>query len=656
MDKIRFLPRLAINSIKKSAPAYLPYILATSFAVFVFFIFGAISSNPIMKTFPHAGYLLLLMEVGKVLLGIILVPFLFYTNSFLMKRRKKELGLYSILGLEKRHIGFIISAETFMVCIISLILGIVFALVFSRLIFVMLLNITGLPVEIAFTANLESYISTLKFFGSIFFLNLIINIFQVSKTKPSDLFQSARHGEKQPKHLWPSTVLGISSLGFGYYLAINFELDSNFIFVFFGAILLVIVGTYCLFTSGIITLLRFLKKNKNYYYKKGNFVTISGMLYRMRKNAASLSNICIFSTMVIITLVCTVSLFKGLDHIASYKYPYDVDIRFLKNEFNLKNELMEKIASHAENTNTTVEDFIEFEYFGIALEKDGSSFKWPDNPERYPKTYSFRILSLDEYNAIEGTEETLSNEEALFFSTGKNQGFKEVQIGNTNYKIKKELESLKFESKEPLNLNEIYYLIVSDKDEQKGLYDKMNVPEDKYIYTVRFNIAGEKENKEKFISNMSLWAEDAPGYYIFDNRISGEKDDTAILGGLLFLGIFFGIIFLVCMVMIMYYKQLSEGYEDKNNYDVMQQVGMSESEVKHTISRQIITVFFLPLIMAFLHTSMALRPVEVMLRTLNLYSHKLIVLSTVGVSIAFAIVYVVSYYLTAKAYYKIVRR
>lgn len=656
MNKIRFLPRLAFNSIKKSAPAYLPYILATSFAVFVFFIFGAISSNPIMKTFPHAFYLLMLMEVGKVLLGIVLIPFLFYTNSFLMKRRKKELGLYSILGLEKRHIGFIISVETLLVCIISFVFGIVLALVFSRLIFLLLLNITGLPVEIEFSTNLGNYISTLKFFGSIFLLNLIINVFQVSKARPSDLFQSARQGEKQPKRLWPSTVLGIFSLGLGYYLAITYKLDSNFIFVFFGAILLVIIGTYCLFTSGIITLLRFLRKNKNYYYKKENFVTVSGMLYRMRKNAASLSNICIFSTMVIVTLVCTVSLFKGLDTIASYRYPYDVDIRFLKNEFHLKDELMEKIAVHAENTNTAVEDFIEYEYFGISLQKDGSAFKQPGSPENYSKTYPLRVLTLDAYNTIEGAHETLSEGEALFFSTGQNLGFEEVQIGSTNYKIKKELDSLKFESKEPLNLNESYYLILSGKDAWESLYDKLNVSKNQYVYAVRFNLSGEKESKENFISNISLWVEGAPGYYIFDNRISGEKQDTALLGGLLFLGIFFGIIFLVCMVMIMYYKQLSEGYEDKNNYDVMQQVGMSESEVKQTIGRQIITVFFLPLAMALLHTSMALRPVEVMLRTLNLYNHQLIVLSAVGVSIAFAAVYIVSYSLTARAYYKIVRR
>ncbi|WMJ84692.1 FtsX-like permease family protein [Oscillospiraceae bacterium LTW-04] len=656
MHRTCILPRLAYNSIKKSVSSYLPYIFATSFAVAVFFIFSAIAKNEMIERLPHASYLSGLMQVGKVLLGIVLVPFLFYTNSFLMKRRKREMGLYSILGLEKHHIGFIISTETVMVYLASVILGIVTALVFSKLIFLMLLNITNLPVEAQFTAKSSCYIQTIIFFGSVFLLNLVINLIQVSRANPADLFQSAQQGEKQPKRLWPSTLLGAAALAGGYYLALNFKLSSTFILVVFGSILLVILGTYFLFASGIITSLRLLKKNHRYYYNKKNFVTISGMLYRMRKNAASLSNICIFSTMVIITLVCTVSLFKGLDSIADYRYPHDVDIRFVDGQFTQHEALREVILSESAAQNVAVSDLIGFEYMSMGLKLHENAFVPVESKNDYSKIYTMRVLRLEDYNRIENTDETLENGEVLFFCTGADYGGRKLAIANKTYNIKKELQSLRFETKEPRSLQSIYYLIVPNKEEQAQLFRAMNRTEDQWIYTVRFDTAGDEASQERFAGNISDRVTQMPGFNRFDSRIEGEKQDAVILGGLLFLGVFFGVIFMVCMVMIMYYKQLSEGFEDKTNFDVMQQVGMSQSEVKSTIRRQILTVFFLPLLMALLHTAIALSPMETMLSTLNLFNHKLIVLSTLGVSFVFAVVYIISYHMTAKAYYRIVRR
>lgn len=656
MHRVRILPKLAYNSIKKSAATYLPYIFATSFAVFVFFIFCAISGNEMMKKMPHAGYLLMLMQVGMVLLGFVLIPFLFYTNSFLMKQRKREMGLYSILGLEKKHIGLIIAAETLMVCAVSLTLGIIMALVFSKLIFLLLLNITRLPIDAQFTAAPFCYVATAAFFGGVFLLNLLINLFEVSRAKPSDLFQSARKGEKQPKHLWPTTLLGVVSLSYGYYLAVNFTLNSNFILIIFGAILLVILGTYCLFSSGIITFLRMLKKNQKFYYSNKNFVTVSGMLYRMRKNAASLSNICIFSTMVIITLVCTVSLFKGFDNIADYRYPYDVDLRFVNSQFIKREELKEKILTEAKSRNVNVSNFIEFEYMSMSLQQQGNSFQLMEGAGYHPNVEVLRVIRLEEYNRIENEAKTLAPNEILFFSTSTDLGAHEIIIGNTTYAVKEELQSLSFETKEPRAFNNDYYIVVADQKEQQYLSDVMKRSQDQWIYTSRFDIEGLEQDKEAYVAALGSWAQGIEGFSRFDNRVDGEKQDAAILGGLLFLGVFFGIIFMVCMIMIMYYKQLSEGYEDKTNFDVMQQVGMSQEEVKGTIRRQILTVFFLPLAVASLHTAIALGGVETMLNTLNLYNHPLIVYSTLGVWVAFAAVYIVSYHLTARAYYRIVRR
>ncbi|WRS28300.1 ABC transporter permease [Oscillospiraceae bacterium MB08-C2-2] len=657
MHSVRILPRLAWGSIRKNIPTYLPYIFATSFAVLVFFIFSAIAANPIMQTMPHAGYLSMLMQIGMVLLGIILVPFLFYTNSFLMKRRKNELGLYSILGLEKRHIGLIVAAETVFICVASLILGILMALAFSRLIFLLLLNITDLPVNITFTAPLSCYVGTAVFFGCVFLLNLIINLIQVYRSRPADLFQSARKGEKPPKRLWPTAVLGLAALGTGYYLAVGFRLNSAFLLIVFAAILLVVVGTYCLFSAGIIMLLRVLKGNRRFYYKKSNFVTVSGMLYRMRKNAASLSNICIFSTMVIITLICTVSLFKGLPSITSYRHPYDVDIRFISSKATDREATEQKLLSEAQAQNITLAAPIAFEYMTLNVDQKGSSFQEVAQGQTdYRSVYAMRVLTLEDYNRIHGSNESLEPDEALFFTNGADAGLREIQIAERFYRIKSELPTLIFESKEPRALSSDYYLIVPSREDQQYLYEAMNRTEDQWIYTVRFNLEGSQEGIEAFTQGLSQWIGDTPGFSVLNSRLNDERQDRALLGGLLFLGIFFGIIFMVCMIMIMYYKQLSEGYEDKNNFDVMQQVGMSQSEVKATIGRQILIVFFLPLVMALLHTAVALGAVETMLNTLNLYNHKLIVFSTIGVSLAFTGIYSVSYQLTAKAYYRLVRR
>lgn len=656
MCKTSILPRLALNSIKKSASSYMPYVFATSFAVSLFFIFSAIVVNPMIQKLPHAEYLSMLMQIGKVLLGFVLIPFCFYTNSFLMKQRRREIGLYSILGLEKRHIGFIIGAETVTVYLASMLLGIVTALVFSRLIFLMLLNITKLPIDIRFMAEPSCYIETAAFFGSIFLLNLLINLIQISKVSPVELFRSARHGEKQPKRLWPSALLGAVALGGGYYLAVNFKLNGYFLLVVFGAIFLVLIGTYCLFASGIIALLRILKKNHSFYYNKKNFVTISGMLYRMRKNAASLSNICIFSTMVIITLICTVSLFQGLGSIADYRYPYDVDIRFINDQFTQREELQQEILAQAKSKNVTVSNLIAFEYVSMRIVKHESTFVLPQDADEYSSIDTVRVLTLADYNRIENAQMTLGDDELLFFSTGQDSNYQELSLAGKNYRVKKELESLCFETKEPHSLIETYYLVVSDSKEQAYLYNAMNRTADQWVYTVRFDLSGNQADQEQFLAVINQGTAQMPGFSMFDSRMEGAQQDTTILGGLLFLGIFFGIIFMVCMIMIMYYKQLSEGFEDKTNFDVMQQVGMSQPEVKSAIRRQILIVFFLPLLMALLHTTIALGPVETMMNTLNLYNHRLIILSALGVSAVFAVAYILSYHMTAKAYYRIVRR
>ena len=327
--KINLLPRMAATNIRKNGSTYLPYIGISIFAMFTYFVFDLILKNDIMLTLPKGVYALVLVEIGFGLLNCIMVPFLYYTNSFLIKRRKRELGLYSILGLEKKHIGIMMFWESLMIYGIVVVLAIGLGLLFSRLVFLLLLNLAKMPVNVEFAVSPGAVRDTLIFYAFITGLNLFVNLIQVGKTNPVELMGASRSGEKTPRFTWLWSVVGILALGEGYRKAIEAKLNSMLFVDFFLAVFLVIAGTYFLFTSGSIVFLRLMKRNKKLFYRPDNFITVSGMLYRMKKNAASLSNICVFSTMVIITVVCSLSVYLGLDSIVVSRFNRNVQIYFV---------------------------------------------------------------------------------------------------------------------------------------------------------------------------------------------------------------------------------------------------------------------------------------------------------------------------------------
>ncbi len=326
MKTRHILPHLAVKGMMNNGAAYYPYLAVGIFSVFTFFVFSSILHNDIISTLPKSVYAWMFLSMGRVLLGIILLPFLFYTNSFLMKRRKKEVGLYNILGLEKKHIGTMLFAESFLTYLVAVGMGIISGVVLTKLLFLLLLRMTGLPVDAKFTFSLSAFGETAIFFFWVYAINFISNLIQVGIARPADLLSGSKKGEKEPKLLWVWAALGAMALGFGYKLAIYSEADSMIFNNFFFAIFWVVGGTYLLFTSGSVAFLKLLKKKKKFYYKPSNFITVSGMLYRMKKNAASLVNICIFSTMVMITLVCTLSLYLGLEDMMDFSFPFDFNV------------------------------------------------------------------------------------------------------------------------------------------------------------------------------------------------------------------------------------------------------------------------------------------------------------------------------------------
>ena len=658
MHKAKLIPKLTLEGIRKNGSSYLPYIFITAFSVFVFFIFNAIYDNPMMQNMPHAQYLLGLMFLGSILLGIILLPILVSTNQFLIKQRKNELGLYHILGLDQKYIGVMMFIETVILYVVTVTLGILMAQVFARLIFLILLNMAHLDVNCEFVTSKRSYLVTIIYFGVVFMVNFIGSLWQVGKAKPIELMKSSRKGEKQEKRLVFKGVMGVVILGIGYGIAFLYQIDSWIFSNFFFAVFAVTLGTRLLFRAGSILVLNKMKNTPKLYYKKHNFVTISGMLYRMKRNAQSLSNICIFSTMIMITLLCTVSLFMDEDNAIHFNYPMDVYYALDADTFTQKEAMDEKIDALAKQYEVEVKDKISFNMQMLAVLKEGNAFV--ENVDRnwfLDNSYRLNLLTIEDYNHLANTQISLNEDEVLIFSPTKDFSYQTVRLNQKEYKVKEELKSLCFENKQPLNITSSnYYMILSSQQQVDAWAEAMHAtaPGNR-IYNVDFNLEGPSNQQDAFIAALNKWVMQQEGGKVADYVGEWEKDTRSMYGGLLFIGIFFGAIFSVCLLLMMYYKQMTEGYEDQRNFKILKQVGMSDEEIRATIKKQIHMVFFLPLIGSIMHTFVALSMVNKLLVTIHVYNRVLTLACSIGVMIVFAVLYSVSYFFTSKSYYKIVK-
>lgn len=653
------LPRMAANNIRKNGSTYFPYIGVSIFTMFTYFVFDLIVKNEIMWTLPKADFAVVFMEIGFVLLGIIMVPFLYYTNSFLIKRRKKELGLYSILGMEKKHIGVMMFCESLVVYVIVMAAAILLGLLFSRLLFLLLLNLAKLPVDVAFSISPMAIVDALLFYAFVSGLNLFVNLVQVGKARPVELMTGSRKGEKEPggKKLWIWSVLGLLALGTGYHIAIHAGLNSAIFSDFFMAVFLVILGTYFLFTSGSVALLRCLRKRKRYYYRAENFITVSGMLYRMKKNAASLSNICIFATMSIITVICTVGLWLSLDSIIAYSYPRTFSV-FWSGEQE-EEELKVQIERIAAETEVELTDYLEQSSITVRNAYwDGSRFRPMGEEERgnYSDCSNIRMMTLDKYNRMEGGQAALEAGEVLLFSTGADFGYDTVSVGDNRWRIREELTECSAARKEQSNsTSRDYIMVFADPDERSLAVSVFGMDEEQMAFQIDCTPTGREESIDAFKQAVNENFEGTAGYAgIGDYRgeIAGME---SMYGGLMFIGIFFGSIFLICLLIIMYYKQITEGFEDQKNFEIMQKVGMSDEEIRGTIKKQIRLVFALPLAGAILHTAVGMNMVVMMMGAIKNYEVRIMMTCAVAVCLVFALVYGICYKRTSATYYRIVK-
>lgn len=651
------MPKMAMSNIRKNGSVYFPYIGVSIFAIFTYFVFDLILKNDIMYRLPKGVYTLVLIQIGFVLLGIIMVPFLYYTNSFLIKRRKRELGLYSILGLEKKHIGIMMFWESAMIYVIVAAAAIVLGLLFSRLIFLLLLNLAKMPVDVEFTISIKAIGDTLIFYAFIMGLNLFVNLIQVGKANPVELMSDARRGEKEPRRIGLWSLLGLAALGMGYYLALKARLDSHVFLDFFLAVFLVIIGTYFLFTSGSIAVLRLCRRKKKFYYRPENFITVSGMLYRMKKSAASLSNICVFSTMVIITVVCTVTVYLGMDAILTSGFSRKFEIILLGEDRAEGSAVKEGTAALAAKHGITLEEELEYTCVEVRAYQDGNSFV-PEDPEgRGYGWKSLKMMTREEYKLLEGADESLMPAEVLVFSAGIDFGYGSISFAGEEYSVKRELTKSRVEEKHSDDtFGNVYLLVFADREEllrAACVYREDAMGAANYYYG--FEPVGEEAAVDAFSAELSRYAGSLEGFAGYEDHRANMKEGEGMYGGLLFIGIFFGSIFLICLLIIMYYKQITEGFEDQKNFEIMQKVGMGDEEIRRTIRKQISMVFGLPLVGAILHTAVGMRMVYMLLGAIGFFEIFLLIGCTAAGCLVFALVYGFSYRRSSQAYYRIVR-
>lgn len=666
--------KLAVQNIRNNKSTYIPYMITCIFCIAMIYMMEFLRDCPTLdQAVRHAAEVRMILSTGEVVVVIFCVIFLIYSNSFLMKRRQKEIGLYNILGLERNHIGIVLLLETIFTTILSLTGGIAIGILASKLSLLLLLRLLHIPAVLGFYISTKGIITCLLMFGAIFLLILLLNLRRIHLSRPVELLRGNNTGEREPKAKWLMALLGFICLGIGYYLAITTESPIKAITIFLLAVILVMAGTYLLFTAGSIVILKFLRRRKSFYYKTGNFISISGMLYRMKQNAVGLASICILSTGVLLMISMTVSIYFGMNDIMVNRYPYDTDISITgvgEEECQTAIETFEKAIS---DNKVPVDKKAEEIYLTIISRIDHGQIQIA-KPNTLSESGSVLTLSLvrqSEYEKLTGTNPALQDGEILAWASKMTEKSDSLTVNDSVFSVKKWLEN------SPLTCGrDIVYrnavFVVTDFDFEK--FDKMRTEmykntsatpagQDLTVH-LGLDITGSDETKIAYgtpvldaIKALQDNGQLSDNSWITSGIRAQEYDSYyADNGSLLFIGIFLGSLFLLGTAMIIYYKQISEGYEDQNRFEIMQKVGLSHREVKSSIRRQILMVFFLPLLMAMLHISMAFPLIRRMLLLFGMTNTRLFIGCSAGTVLIFALVYGLIYLMTAKSYYHIVER
>lgn len=668
MRKGLFL-KLAVSNIKRNKGTYIPYMITCICCIaMTYMMFFVTQSKDLSVQVPDSVMVTSIMFLGIAVIYIFSFIFLLYSNNFVMKRRQKEIGLYNILGLEKGHIMKMMAVETLFTSAISIIGGIAVGILGSKLALLLLLKILHVPAQLGFYVCVPGIVVCTVLFLPVVIVTLFRNVHRVRLSQPIELLRSGNTGEREPKAKWLMALLGFICLGSGYYIAVTTKSPVTALGLFFAAVLLVMAGTYLLFTAGSIAVLKVMRWKKSFYYKIKNFTSISGMIYRMKQNAMGLASICILSTGVLLMLSTTVSLNMGIEDSLSDMFPYDAGFTFNHVTFEEVPRLRNAFDEAVEKEKVPYEEKVTQVILDISIARNGNNMEILTRDTAASANVEYlTVMPEEEYEKISGKTVELKPGEILAFQ--ENGGKGDIALNGVDYKVKEWLEEKPTYDRG----NNIFYkttIVVTKEDLQKmDALQKELVGKDRGYLKLEFGlyIEGGKEADIKYGNLLqedlaplaeTLQAEDGDMTPWFRYNIREEHYSSfyTLNGGLLFLGIFLGFIFLVGAGMIIYYKQMSEGYEDKDRFEIMQKVGMSRKEVKSAIRRQILMVFFLPLLMAVLHIIMAFPMISRLLGLLGMMNTELYILCTAGTIVVFAVIYAAIYMCTAKSYYKIVER
>ena len=667
--KALFYPRLAWTGIKNNRRLYLPYILTCVGMVAMFYIMHSLSTGEFLENMRGGTTLSNVLSLGSLVIGFFAVLFLFYTNSFLTRRRKKEFGMYNILGMGKRNIARVLLSETVIVAAISLLCGLIIGVALSKLAELGLAFFVESDAGYNFSVYPKSMLFTAIFFTCIFLLLLIKSVSQVGFSNPTELLNSESFGEKPPKANWLFGILGIVVLAAAYYISVSIKQPIAAIGWFFVAVLMVIAATYLIFIAGSVLLCRILQKNKSYYYKPKHFVSVSSMVYRMKRNGAGLASICILITMVLVMISSTSCLFFGKENVLKQQYPYDF---LLSADYNTEGGFD---RADTDRTKAAIDSYMQ--KFGeisrsvsgrvaaAAGQLEGNRLIVSEalsDMDAYAmeRICYLNVVSLEDFNRNTGKNLSLADDEALVFTRKTNYDKDTIQVGDGKvYKVVKTDGDYEFGYDTNLLALGSICMVVPDFDAEAKQLSELNTDDVRPAITFewRYQFDSSADYLTQLEIEESIWdvieQAHSGGYGL--SSLAGARDDFySTFGGLFFLGIMLSIVFIFAAVLIIYYKQISEGYEDQSRFEIMQKVGMTKRDIRKSINSQMLTVFFLPLLFAVAHLAFAFPMVYKLLMLFGLDNLGLLLL-TAGISVlVFALFYVIVYRVTSNAYYSIV--
>ena len=646
---------MATSNLKKNHSLYLPYALTTVMVTMILYITHALSAMPELSTLRGGGAIAQTLGFGVIVVQLVALLTILYANAFVTKNRLKEYGLYSILGLDRKNIQLLSFIELLLFSVVSVGLGIVLGIVFHRFSFAVLLKLIRIPIGIEYSMQLGSVgfvlISMAFIFGVVFFLNAT----KMYMSRPLEMLSEKKKGETKGRFILLRALIGAGLLGGAYYMSQTIEAPVAALYSFFVAVLLVILATYILFDAGSIVLLSLLQKNKKLFYQPTNFISISNLKFRMRKNAAGLASICILSTMVLVTLATTVALQTGTADLLKKSYPTDYSATAFVEDTSTIRQLSEQISKMKEQSKGTVSN--EMNYLSVlraAKSMEGGVDIEGVYPGDSPAAF-ITFLSADDYNRIFGTNFQLGDNEAVLgLVKGDDKNVSAIRVnGQLTLQVKEMMSTSDFKEKLPqlpYVADNVYVAVV--KDPTKMIDGKLG----RGFYYALWNTSTDTSAKtEEFEAYANVIEASNDDSITVGSREDAAKDIYGFMGSLLFVGALLSVAFFIGAVLVIYYKQISEGYEDRDRFVILQKLGIDQKTIKKSINRQVLIVFFLPLVTAFIHTAFAFKMYRKIIQLFGVDGN-VTLNATIVIGAIFVVVYLIVYQITSRSYYKIIKR